>query len=234
MEVIVRRVLVLGMLFATIGTGCVSGSVGVYGDSNIALNGTMPVATYGDRVRDQIAQLHEVVTFEPGPGKTQSTHPLNARLSSVSSGGFPTAADGTIDAVVIGLGTNDAVDFVYGNPTGYPVQSAVYQAGFYLERAAQSGAKCVVWILPNEINPYIVDDAQRAAASDYIRVFNGYLNGLPRTLEMVSGTAQFRTIDWGTAAFWTPNLSFDRMHPNAAGADYLGAQIRNTVGECIR
>ncbi|MGB2757132.1 MAG: hypothetical protein WBD02_05670 [Acidimicrobiia bacterium] len=218
--------------FAFLLSGC--GSVSVYSDSVIAPNGTMPVHTYGQEVVAEISSYFKVTDFRSEPGKTQTTHVLNGMLRSVPAGGFPGSPAGAVDVVVVALGTNDPTDFVYGNPTGHNVQGAVDQADFVLRRAAESRVRCVVWVLPAEVNRYLFDAAQQAAAKDYVHIFNGYLLGLPRVLDFDGHLVAFRAVDWGSIAANDEHLSGDGAHPNAFGAVVLGRMIRDAAAECSR
>ncbi len=226
----IRRVASVAALVLT--SGC--GSVAAYGDSNFAFPGTLPAQTFGDRVQSELGKTLEVVQFQPAPGATQTTHPVNSMLRATASGGFPSGKNGPVDAIIFALGTNDPTDFVFGNSTGHNEQGAVDQAEFLMQRAAQSGAKCVVWVLPGEVNPYLIDPAQQQRAKDYLHVFNGYLLSLPRVRIIDGRSMQFRIFDWGSIAAANEYLSGDHLHPNENGAIYLGASLRNIVQECIR
>lgn len=210
------------------------GSISVYSDSIIAPDGTMPVRTYGQDVVAEISNFFKVIDFQSEPGKTQTTHGLNNALRSVPTGGFPMGTGGAAEVVVIALGTNDPTDYVYGNSTGHAVQGAVDQADFVLRRAAESGVKCTIWVLPAEINRYLLDAAQQAAAKDYLHVFNGYLLSLPRVLNLDGHPMAFRAVDWGGIAATNDALSNDGAHPNAFGAIVLGRMIRDVAAECVR
>ena len=66
----------------------------------------------------------------------------------------------------------------------------------------------------------------------YLEAFNGYLTGLGQNPTVAGGTLKLRLVDWGLTERQYPQLAKDQIHPTAAGAAFLGEDIKAKIKTC--
>jgi lysophospholipase L1-like esterase len=222
------------------GAGCASAGVTVYGDSLVAKAADWgsgnPVA-YSNAGGDAMAaafttsgdpKISEYGWFSE-PGKTLTSHSkwrsTGPALDTVTS---------KPQVVVYSFGTNDgAVHATSSNGTP-TAQTAASNAQKWIDAAYAQGAKCVIWILPNNRTTALATDDQRTRFFNFMNAFANALREKDRDqgkLYLVDWPAIYDTNpgSWVTNEYWLGN-TFDGLHPNKNGGAAIGNRIKAIAG----
>jgi len=187
-----------------------------------------------------------IAGWEGVSGEMTWSHPLRDRIAQNANDGYPATTllsafmAGTIrpdlanrfDVAVFSLGTNDSIHYTLNN--GWNAQTAKNRVNFLWKRAVDSGANCIVWVLPSEnINSPFFNAQQTTTYNSHMKTLNDHIRSLEGDRVRQGNNFRFSVADWGSYANANNGLLSDLIHPNVDGVIVMGNMVGNKIrNEC--